>query len=76
MKKGKGAYFPKLETEILLRGILKKEIEDGLCIAHSAFVAKLNGERVFTLEQGIFIWKTWFSDIPIDELFRKNESEE
>ena len=74
MKKDGTVCFPRLESEIVKRGIQKKEIREFLGIEHSSFCQKLNGKRPFTLEQGLTIWGTWFSDIPIDELFRKNES--
>ena len=76
MKKNGKTYYPRLETEVVQRGLLKENIIKLLAIDPSTFTSKLNGERPFTLEQGLLIWKTWFSDIPIDELFRKNESEE
>ena len=76
MKKTGKVYYPKLEAEISCRGILKKDMRTVLKLDHSSFSYKLNGERPFTLEQGLLIWKTWFSDIAIEELFRKNESKE
>lgn len=75
MKKTGEVHYPRLEAEISCRGILKKDMLTILKLDHASFSYKLNGERPFTLEQGLLIWKTWFSDIPIDELFRKNETE-
>ena len=69
MKKNGIVYYPKLESEIVKRGILKKEIEMTISLNHATFCNKLNGKSQFTLEQGLTIWKTWFSDIPIEELF-------
>ncbi len=76
MKRNGQIYFPRLESEILFRGITKTEITQKLGINHSSFIYKLNGERPFTLEQGLTIWKTWFSDIPIDELFKTQKGGE
>lgn len=76
MKKTGEVYYPRLEAEISCRGILKKDMLMILKLDHASFSYKLNGERPFTLEQGLLIWKTWFSDISIDELFRKNETEQ
>jgi hypothetical protein len=73
MKKNGKIYFPRLESEITKRELTKEEIIKKLAINRGSFTYKLNGERPFTLEQGLIIWKTWFSDIPIDELFQKNE---
>ncbi|MBR7085315.1 MAG: hypothetical protein IKI37_09090 [Oscillospiraceae bacterium] len=73
MKKTGNVTFPCLESEITRRGIRKMDIQQKLGINHSSFSYKLNGERPFTLEQGLTIWKTWFSDIPIDELFKKED---
>ncbi len=72
MKKNGKIYYPLLEAEIVKRGILKKEIRKAIGVEHTTLCYKLNGERSFTLEQGLLIWKTWFSDIPIDELFKHN----
>lgn len=71
MKKSGEIYYPNLESEIARRGILKKDIKNVLGLDHATFSYKLNGIRPFTLEQGLTIWKTFFYDIPIDELFRK-----
>ncbi|MBQ9643902.1 MAG: hypothetical protein IJV26_07670 [Lachnospiraceae bacterium] len=70
MKKDGTVYYPILEAELVKRGIRKSEIRKALNVEHSSFCEKLNGKRPFTLEQGLTIWKTWFHDIPIDELFR------
>lgn len=69
MKKSGEIYYPNLEAEIVRRGILKKDIKNVLKLDHASFSYKLNGIRPFTLEQGLLLWKTFFSDMPIDELF-------
>lgn len=76
MTKSGKVYYPRLEAEIAQRGILKKDMKEALGIDHASFSYKLNGIRPFTLEQGILVWKTWFSDIPIDELFKCEEGDE
>ena len=72
-KNGKVCY-PRLEAEIVRRGIRKQEIYDKLGIDRSSLTNKLNGRCPFTIEQALLIWKKWFSDIPINELFEKEES--
>lgn len=73
MKKDGTVYYPRLEAEIVKRGIRKTEIRKRLGVNHTTLSEKLNGKRPFTLEQGLFIWETWFHDVPIEELFRKRE---
>ncbi len=77
MKKTGSPYlYPILETEIKKRHIKKVRIAELLNIQKRTLSKKLNGEIKFSLEEGLLIWKTWFSDIPIDELYRKNEPTE
>ncbi|MDE5885780.1 MAG: hypothetical protein K2H29_11990 [Oscillospiraceae bacterium] len=63
--------YPTLEAEIARRGIKKYEIAKFLGISPRTFSNKLSASIGFSLEQGLTIWKTFFSDVPIDELFRK-----
>lgn len=72
MKKNGIVYYPRLESEIVQKGVLKRDIEIAIGINHATFCKKINGESCFTLEQALTIWNTWFSDIPIEELFRHN----
>lgn len=69
MKRNGYLYFPILEKEIKERGIKKKAMEKLLDIDHVSFWYKLNGKRPFTIDQALLIWKTWFSDVPVQELF-------
>ena len=74
MKKSGKVCYPRLEAEIVSREIQKKDIYVLLKIDRSSLTNKLNGKSPFTIEQGLTIWKKWFSDIPINELFEKEES--
>ena len=75
MKKNGEIYYPNLEIEIIKHKVTKTEIAKKLEIDYSSFAHKLNGVRPFTLEQGLVIWKTWFEEIPIDELFHHEEEQ-
>ncbi|MCM1225966.1 MAG: hypothetical protein NC320_00900 [Clostridium sp.] len=72
MKKSGEVYYPRLESEIIGRGIQKKDIYGLLEIDRSSLTNKLNGNSSFTIEQALLIWKKWFSDIPIDKLFKSS----
>lgn len=74
MKKNGEVCYPRLESEIVSRGIRKKNVYELLEIDRSSLTNKLNGKSPFTIEQALLIWKMWFSDIPINELFEKEES--
>ncbi len=74
MKKSGEVYYPKLEAEIVRRGVQKKDIYGLLEIDRSSLTNKLNGKSSFTVEQALLIWKKWFSDISIDKLFEKEDS--
>lgn len=72
MKRSPKPYYPQLEIEILRRGILKRDMREKLGVNHTTFSQKINGKHPFTLEQGLSIWRTWFADVPIEELFSHN----
>lgn len=63
--------FPTLEAEIARRGIKKCEIANILGIGQRTLSNKLNGFTRFALEEAIKIKQTWFSEIPIEELFSR-----
>lgn len=69
MKKNGKTYYPRLEAEIIKRGLLKGDICKRLSINRASLCYKLNGERPFTLEQAFTIQKTWFPGIPMEALF-------
>lgn len=73
MKKNGKVYYPRLEAEVVSRGVQKKDIYTLLKIERSSLTNKLNGKCPFTIEQALLIWKKWFSDIPLNELFEKEE---
>lgn len=73
MKKDGTICYPVLETEILKRGILKNDIAKAIGKTQETFSCKLNGRTNFYGDEVITIWKGFFKDIPIDELFQKKE---
>ncbi len=70
MRKDGYVHFPVLETEMMKRRIFKRDITELLNIEASTLSNKINGKREFTLDEALMIWEKWFSDIPIDELFK------
>lgn len=69
MKKSGEVCYPRLEAEIVSRGVRKTDIYKLLEIDRSSLTNKLNGKSPFTIGQALLMWKMWFYDIPIDELF-------
>lgn len=67
--KEKNYNYPKLESEIKTKGIKKKVIARLLDVDEVTIWHKTCGKRSFTVEQAILIQKTWFPEIPIEELF-------
>ncbi len=61
--------YPVLESEIKHKGIKKKTMAQLLGVDEVTLWHKTCGKRSFTVEQAILIQKTWFPEIPIEELF-------
>ncbi len=72
MRKNGYVHFPLLETEMIKRGIFKRDISKLLGVELSTLSYKINGKREFTLDEALAIWNEWFRDIPVDELFTHN----
>ena len=70
MKRDGTAYYPVLESEIILRKISKKDIYSLLGFQANTFTLKLNGNLRFSLDEAIQIQETFFSDISVNQLFR------
>jgi len=70
MKRDGTAYYPVLESEIILRKISKKDIYSLLGFQANTFTLKLNGNLRFSLDEAIRIQETFFSDISVNQLFR------
>lgn len=70
MKRDGTAYYPVLESEIILRKISKKDIYQLLDVQPNTFTLKLNGNLRFSLDEAIRIQETFFPDISVNELFR------
>lgn len=72
MKNNGYIHYSVLESEMTKRGILKHDVIGLLGVENSTFSNKINGKRDFTLTEALTIWKEWFRDIPVDELFTHN----
>ena len=72
----KKIVYPTLEAEISRNGIKKYQIAESLGIHPRTFSKKLGGVIKFSAEEAIQIQEQWFSEISVNGLFRKNESEE
>ncbi|MCM1232858.1 MAG: XRE family transcriptional regulator [Ruminococcus flavefaciens] len=72
MRKDSYVHYPVLESEMAKRGILKRDVISLLGVENSTFSNKINGKRDFTLTEALAIWRKWFGDIPVDELFMHN----
>ena len=70
MKRDGTAYYPVLESEIILRKISKKDIYSLLGLQANTFTLKLNGNLRFSLDEAIRIQETFFPDISVNQLFR------
>ena len=55
MKRDGTAYYPVLESEIILRKISKKDIYSLLGLQANTFTLKLNGNLRFSLDEAIHI---------------------
>ena len=70
MKRDGTAYYPVLESEIILRKISKKDIYSLLGLQANTFTLKLNGNLRFSLDEAIRIQETFFPDISVNQLFQ------
>lgn len=70
MKRDGTAYYPLLESEIILRKISKKDIYQLLDVQPNTFTLKLNGNLRFSLDEAIRIQETFFSDVSVNKLFQ------
>ncbi len=60
--------FPELEKQILVKGLLKREIASGLGIAESTLSRKLTGKAELTLKEICYLHKL-LPDISVEVLF-------
>lgn len=74
--KQKEYNYPTLETEIKRKRIKKKAIAQALDVDEVTLWHKTCGKRSFTVEQAIFIQKTWFPETPIEVLFQHRKEDE
>ena len=67
----KKIVYPELEAQLAKKGCYKMQLAEMLGIVPRTLSNKLTGVSHFTIEEAIKIHDEWFSDIPIEELFRK-----
>lgn len=72
----KNYNYPVLESEIKRKGIKKKAMAQALGVGEVTLWYKTCGKRSFTVEQAIFIQKTWFPEMPIEVLFQHRKEDE
>lgn len=60
--------FPELEKQILSRGLLKRDIAEGMGINDQTFSRKLTGQVEFTLKEIRYLASA-FPDVSIEKLF-------
>ena len=73
--KQKSYNYPFLEYEIKRKGIKKKAMAQALGVDEGTLWHKTCGKRSFTVEQAIFIQKTWFPETPIEVLFQHRKED-
>lgn len=65
--------YKKIEAEIILLSLSKKEVANKLGIAYNTLLAKLRGESSFTLDEAFALKKVLNSNMDIEILFEKNK---
>lgn len=70
----KKVIYPELIAGLARKGIRKKDVSDLLNIIPRTLSNKLAGVSHFTVEESVRIQETWFNDMTVNELFRKEES--
>ena len=73
--KQKEYNYPILETKIKCKRIKKKTMAQALGVDEVTLWHKTCGKRSFTVEQAIFIQKTWFPETPIEVLFQHRKED-
>jgi hypothetical protein len=64
--------YPALEVEIACRQIKKKDIAKAAGISADYLSKKLTGRSGFTLDEALAIHEKYFSDVPVQVLFKKS----
>ena len=65
--------YPILIGEMAKRQIKKKDVAECIGVCYKSFDNKMNGRVAFTWPEVKKIWKEFFPDIQIDELFATTE---
>ena len=72
----KKVIYPELEAQLAKKGCYKMKLAELLGIMPRTLSNKLSGVSHFTVEEAIQIQEQWFSDMTVNELFQKKESED
>lgn len=65
-------HWKALEVEIACRQIKKKDIAKAAGISADYLSKKLTGRSGFTLDEALAIHEKYFSDVPVQVLFKKS----
>lgn len=68
--------YSNLEAEIVRNRISKEILAKAIGKTYTTFTLKLNGKYSFTYDEAIKIQETFFPDIEIKELFKKDNKEQ
>ena len=66
--------FNKIEMEIFVKHLSKKKIAEALGITYNTLLLKLSGKATFTLDEAMKLKEVLQSDLPIEELFERNDA--
>ena len=66
---------PELEAQLAKKGYYKMKLAEMLGIMPRTLTNKLSGVSHFTVEEAILIQEQWFSNMTINELFRKGDGQ-
>lgn len=67
--------YPELEAQLAKKGCYKMKLAKMLDITPRTLSNKMTGVSHFTVEEAIQIQEQWFSDIPINELFKHGKEQ-
>jgi len=67
--------YPTLEAKIAEKGMVKKELADGMNITPRTFSLKLTGKTKFILPEVLYL-HSFFPELSIEELFRTDSESE
>lgn len=66
--------YPNLEKEIKEKGISKKFLAKQAKIRYQTFIVKSHGKNYFTLDEAVDIKNTLETDMPLEQLFYREQA--